>query len=117
NSTRLLQGNPIEGLTADQLEPFRAALTKMGVPAADMGVDDLRTAFRRFSEMFEQTAPMSAAAAAKVILDGVREERWRILVGADAEALDRHVRSTPEDAYEPSFLKMLAREGHFRGPT
>lgn len=117
NSTRVLQGHAIEDLTVDQLEPFRAALAKMGVPAATMGVDDLRAAFRRFSELFEQTAPMSAAEAAKVILDGVRQERWRILVGADAEAVDRSVRSTPEEAYEPSFLAALVREGHFRGAS
>jgi NAD(P)-dependent dehydrogenase (short-subunit alcohol dehydrogenase family) len=116
NSTRILQGRPIEDLTAEQLEPFRETLTKMGVPASGMSVEDLRAAFGRFSEVFEQAAPMSPAEAAKVILDGVREERWRILVGADAEAVDRMVRSTPEEAYEPSFLAALAREGHFRGP-
>lgn len=114
NSTRVLQGRAIEDLTTDQLEPFRAALTKMGVPAAAMSADELRAAFRRFSEVFEQTAPMSAAEAAKIILEGVRQERWRILVGADAEAVDRNVRSTPEEAYEPHFLAALGREGHFR---
>lgn len=115
NSTQVLQGRAIEELTAAELEPFRAALTKMGVPAATMNADDLRTAFRRFSEIFEQAAPMSAAEAAKVILDGVRQERWRILVGADAEAVDRAVRSTPEEAYEPEFLAALVRAGHLRG--
>jgi hypothetical protein len=115
NSTRVLQGRTIEDLTPDQVEPFRAALTKMGVPAATMGVDDLRAAFRRFSDIFEQAAPVSASEAAKIILDGVRHERWRILVGSDAEALDRHVRATPEEAYEPQFLAMLVNEGHLRG--
>ena len=43
---------------------------------------------------------MTAAQAATVILDGVREERWRILVGKDAHALDAAVRSEPELAYE-----------------
>jgi short-subunit dehydrogenase len=117
NSTLILQGRPIDDLTADQLEPFRAALTKMGVPVDTMSTDDLRVAFRRISEVFEQAAPTSAAEAAKVILDGVRQERWRILVGADAEALDRMVRATPEEAYEPEFLATLARDGHFRGPS
>ena len=58
-------------------------------------------------EAFRDAAPMTAAAAAKVILDGVREERWRILVGADAEVLDRLVRETPEEAYETSFMERL----------
>jgi NAD(P)-dependent dehydrogenase (short-subunit alcohol dehydrogenase family) len=43
--------------------------------------------------------------AAKIILQGVRDERWRILVGADAEALDEAVREAPEDAYEREFME------------
>ena len=53
---------------------------------------------------------MTAAQAATVILDGVREERWRILVGADAEVLDRMVRDAPEEAYETSFMERLLGE-------
>ena len=55
----------------------------------------------------------SAAQAATIILDGVRADRWRILVGTDAEQLDRMVRETPEDAYEPSFMEQLRAEGVF----
>ena len=40
-----------------------------------------------------------------MILDGVREERWRILVGDDAHILDRMVRETPEEAYEAPFME------------
>jgi hypothetical protein len=50
---------------------------------------------------------MTAEQAAKVILDGVRQERWRILVGEDAHILDQLVRETPEEAYEPSFVERL----------
>ena len=32
---------------------------------------------------------MTAAEAATIILDGVRNNTWRILVGQDAEILDR----------------------------
>lgn len=42
--------------------------------------------------------------AAKIILQGVRDERWRILVGMDAIALDKAVREAPEDAYEQEFM-------------
>jgi NAD(P)-dependent dehydrogenase (short-subunit alcohol dehydrogenase family) len=48
---------------------------------------------------FRDTAPMSPAEAAKVILDGVRTDQWRILVGKDAEFLDQQVRANPEAAY------------------
>ena len=52
------------------------------------------------SALFRDSAPMSAAEAATVILDGVRAEHWRILVGDDAHALDRAVRADPDAAYE-----------------
>ncbi|MCA6285074.1 SDR family NAD(P)-dependent oxidoreductase [Phenylobacterium sp.] len=48
-------------------------------------------------------------AAAKIILDGVREARWRILVGPDAVALDKAVRARPEDAYEHGMADLVAR--------
>jgi hypothetical protein len=57
--------------------------------------------------MFRDNAPMSAAEAATVILQGVRDERWRILVGDDAVALDKAVRAAPEDAYEGMLLNSL----------
>lgn len=43
--------------------------------------------------------------AASIILQGVRDERWRILVGPDAQALDQAVRDAPEDAYEREFME------------
>jgi len=52
------------------------------------------------SSMFRDQAPMSAAEASAVILDGVHNDRWRILVGDDAHKLDAAVRANPEIAYE-----------------
>jgi hypothetical protein len=49
---------------------------------------------------FYDTAPLSAAGAADIILDGVRSGAWRVLVGEDAHRLDRYVRAYPEDAYD-----------------
>ena len=57
---------------------------------------------------------MTAAQAAKVILDGVREERWRILVGEDAHVIDRLVREAPEEAYEASLIQKLQDAGTFQ---
>jgi NAD(P)-dependent dehydrogenase (short-subunit alcohol dehydrogenase family) len=50
---------------------------------------------------FEANARTSASDAATIILDGVRENRWRILVGPDAIALDEAVRADPENVYGP----------------
>ena len=57
---------------------------------------------------------MTAAEAATVILDGVKAERWRILVGEDARRIDELVRQTPEGAYEEGFFNRLAAEVNWR---
>lgn len=57
---------------------------------------------------FRNEAPMTADQAATVILDGVREGRWRILVGEDAHILDMLVRDRPEKAYDVDFLAVMA---------
>jgi hypothetical protein len=40
----------------------------------------------------------------------VKAERWRILVGDDAYKMDALVRADPEQAYEPAFFEVLAKE-------
>ena len=55
---------------------------------------------KMFGDMFRDNAPTTAAEAATVILDGVRENRWRILIGDDARILDEAVRADPEHAYD-----------------
>ncbi len=50
----------------------------------------------------------------KIILDGVRAERWRILVGDDAHRLDERVRETPERAYDAEFYQGFVREVGWR---
>jgi NAD(P)-dependent dehydrogenase (short-subunit alcohol dehydrogenase family) len=77
------------------------SMMAFGVPEAD--------AFEA-SRGFRDSAPLSAADAATVILDGVRSGAWRILVGADADGLDRYVRAFPEDAYDYGKLAQAARE-------
>ena len=57
---------------------------------------------------------MTAAAAAKVILDGVKAERWRILVGDDAHEIDARVRQTPERAYDADFFQDYAAKVGWR---
>jgi NAD(P)-dependent dehydrogenase (short-subunit alcohol dehydrogenase family) len=51
---------------------------------------------------------LSAAAAATIILDGVRSGAWRILVGKDAKAIDAAVRARPEAAYDYAKLAIGA---------
>ena len=57
---------------------------------------------------------MTAAAAATVILDGVKADRWRILVGEDAQRIDDLVRRSPERAYDVDFFESFATEVGWR---
>ena len=75
--------------------------------------DEERELGKLADQMFHDMAPMTASEAATVILTGVRENRWRILVGDDAHKLDNAVRAHPEAAYEPGFGDMLF--GELRG--
>ncbi len=62
------------------------------------GVDD--ATIELMATMFKYSAPLSAAAAATIILDAVKAGKWRILVGHDAHRLDEAVRADPEGIYD-----------------
>ena len=71
--------------------------------------DDDKELMSLADQMFRENAPMSAADATTVILTDVLAERWRILVGDDAYALDSAVRADPENAYDGSMSEILFR--------
>jgi NAD(P)-dependent dehydrogenase (short-subunit alcohol dehydrogenase family) len=82
----------------------REMLRSQGVDVEAMGDEQVLATVESIGDMFRESAPMSAAQAAEVILDGVRDGRWRILVGADARRLDEAVRADPEGAYAPDAI-------------
>jgi len=109
NSSRILGRDPKE-MSDEKLAEARERIERLGFSVAGATDDQLRAGLQAMAEGFRDGAPMTAEAAAKVILDGVREQRWRILVGEDAKVLDRLVRESPEEAYEESFMeKVLAQ--------
>jgi NAD(P)-dependent dehydrogenase (short-subunit alcohol dehydrogenase family) len=109
--------NPKE-LTDEQVADTRERLARRGIDASAASDEDIRQLVLAQAQAFLENAPLSAAEAATVILDGVRAGEWRILVGADAHLLDGMVRANPTEAYEPSFLDQLRAQGHFGGvPT
>jgi hypothetical protein len=63
---------------------------------------------------FIDDAPTTAAEAATIILDGVKADRWRILVGKDALRIDELVRQSPERAYDLDFFERFAAESGWR---
>ena len=87
---------------------------RRGLPVADVEDDQIRALMQQFGILFRDGAPTTAAQAANIILDGVRNDEWRILVGEDAKVLDRMVRESPETAYEKSFMEALQATGHLR---
>jgi NAD(P)-dependent dehydrogenase (short-subunit alcohol dehydrogenase family) len=109
NSQRILGNDPKE-MSDDDLEEARESMTRMGFPVEGASNEQIRQGLQQLGESFRDDAPMTAGEAASIILDGVREERWRILVGKDAEVLDRLVREAPEEAYEPTFMEKLRSE-------
>ncbi len=78
----------------------RAELIRGGVLAEGVSADDLRQMLVRANADFRDKAPLSAAQAATIILDGVLSGAWRILVGEDAKMIDAAVRAKPEAAYD-----------------
>ena len=63
---------------------------------------------------FLADAPTSAAEAAAIILEGVKADRWRILVGKDAHQIDEMVRQSPESAYDLDFFRSFAAKSGWR---
>jgi NAD(P)-dependent dehydrogenase (short-subunit alcohol dehydrogenase family) len=116
NSGRYFGREPKE-LTSEQVERVREQLARRGIDAAAASDDDIRLGMQMQAEMFRDAAPTTAAQAATIILDGVRNERWRILVGDDAVALDELVRQYPAQAYGPEFLPHLKARGLFAFAT
>jgi len=111
NSGRILGREPKE-LPDDQLAEIRDRMEQAGLELEGATNDDIRNALQARAESFRDDAPMTAADAATVILDGVRNRNWRILVGQDAVTLDRMVRENPDQAYEIAFMeKFLAQSG------
>ena len=107
--------NSPKDMTAEEVAIARERMIAAGLPVDNEPDDHIRAAVQAGQESFRDTAPMTAASAAEVILNGVRENRWRILVGDDAHALDAHVRADPEAAYDENFMERLTAEGHFGG--
>jgi NAD(P)-dependent dehydrogenase (short-subunit alcohol dehydrogenase family) len=104
----------VRGFTEALIEDLRSNAPQVRVAVVmpgHVGTDIIGNTFRahgkdpdqmliRISNDFRDKAPLSAAEAATVILDGVRSGTWRILVGQDAAMIDERIRANPEAAYD-----------------
>jgi NAD(P)-dependent dehydrogenase (short-subunit alcohol dehydrogenase family) len=113
NSRIVLNGS--DRLSETDIAQTRVRLKAAGVEGVDtMSDDDIQARGAERARSFREEAPTTAAQAAKIILDGVKAETWRILVGEDAHKLDARVRQKPEDAYTADFYKSFAEEVGWR---
>ena len=103
NSRKIQSGTESEQLSPNEI-----------LDSAPMSDDDIQKIALDRARSFRDEAPTTAAAAAKIILDGVKAERWRMLVGDDALKLDERVRQAPEKAYTPEFYKSFTEEVGWR---
>jgi len=113
NSIRA-RGLPEPGLMSDaQVEELfppdvQAKLISAHLLPEGATADDVRQMLVRMNADFRDKAPVSAADAATIILDGVRSGTWRILIGQDAKTIDALVRDRPEAAYDWAELRKMA---------
>ena len=114
NSARILGNEGQSTRTDAELEQIKAAWLERGLPVHNFTPDQIRERLREQGNMFRDNAPTTADQATTIILNGVREERWRILVGDDAHLLDQVVRAIPEEAYDPDFAQKRQLLGSLR---
>jgi NAD(P)-dependent dehydrogenase (short-subunit alcohol dehydrogenase family) len=118
NSGRILGRKAPKDWPNEDIDRMRAGWEKMGSNRAALGVDEsllqmsndeIRGWMTQRGEDF-RTIGITPEAAAKIILDGVKQDHWRILVGKDAEALDRAVRKSPLHTYDLDFNRYVMEE-------
>jgi NAD(P)-dependent dehydrogenase (short-subunit alcohol dehydrogenase family) len=114
NSRKIQSGNDSDRLTAQELAGARQRIAAAGLDAARMSDAQVEKLVLERTRQFLEDAPTTAVTAAKIILDGVKADRWRILVGHEEERIDQLVRQSPERAYEVDFFESFAAEVGWR---
>jgi hypothetical protein len=97
-----------DAIDAVGLAQARERFALLGRDVSQLPDDQLRNLLSELERRFRDEALTSAADAATIILDGVKANRWRILVGQDAYKIDEMVRQTPELAYDIVFFDEFA---------
>jgi NAD(P)-dependent dehydrogenase (short-subunit alcohol dehydrogenase family) len=110
NSRKVQSGTDSDRLNDNEIALIRTRLAASGTDTSQMSDEDVQAGAAERARNFRDEAPTTAAAAAKIILDGVKAERWRILIGDDAYRLDERVRQTPEQAYDAEFYQSFVAE-------
>ena len=114
NSRKVQSGSKSDRLSEAEIAQARQRMKDMGMDVTAMTDEDLQAAAQDRARRFLEDAPTTAAEAATIILDGVKADQWRILVGEDAKLLDQRVRQEPGQAYELEFFRRFVEEAGWR---
>jgi NAD(P)-dependent dehydrogenase (short-subunit alcohol dehydrogenase family) len=109
NTGRILGHKRPKDMSDEEIAEARKGWEKVRYGTAKMDNDEMRRAAEDRIVNFAKNG-LTPAQGVEIILQGVREERWRILVGKDAEALDRALRKHPLEAYDMDFNKRVMEE-------
>jgi NAD(P)-dependent dehydrogenase (short-subunit alcohol dehydrogenase family) len=110
NSLKVQTNNDSDELDAAQIAQVRSRFASMGRDVSALSDADIQLMLAERARRFVTDAPTSAAEAATIIMDGVKADRLRILVGPDAHLIDGMVRHDPEHAYEEEFFTRFAEQ-------
>lgn len=110
NTDKVLGRPTPKDMSAADIAKIRRRMVESGMPGRNDSDEQIRSAIQKQLDDFSNKAPLSTAQAASIILEGVRNDRWRILVGDDAHAADKMVREAPEQVYEPDFRAALRKQ-------
>ena len=109
-----LHGNDPKEMNSEELDVVRQRMaTNLKMDLSSVSDEDIRVAMIAQQEGFRDNAPTTAGEAADIILNAVKADEWRVLVGEDAIVLDEEVRKDPWAAYEPAFVDKLHARGQF----
>jgi NAD(P)-dependent dehydrogenase (short-subunit alcohol dehydrogenase family) len=114
NSRKVQSGTESDQLTEQEILQARQRMKGAGIDVDAMSDEQIQQAALDRARTFHDDAPTTAAVAARIILDGVKADRWRILVGEDAHVLDERVRQAPELAYTPEFFERIKADVGWR---
>ena len=109
NTSRILGHPSPEDMSAEQLAKVRKRGEQLGRPGvSEMSDEELRATLSDQMHNFASQG-LTPAQGAEIILNGVKADKWRILLGKDADAIDRAIRKYPLEAYDPDFNQKRIR--------
>ena len=114
NTRKVQSGTGSDRLTDGEVVQARQRMQGRGIDTTTMSDEEIQQVALDRARAFLEDAPTTAAQAARIILDGVKGGRWRILVGEDAERLDAKVRRSPDEAYTEEFYQSFVQEVGWR---